>query len=77
MSKVRKDDTEETREFWEFVDKTSEEVKSWPEWKKSAKTVLVKSPPAVAADGGEAVVLQRGEGRGGGRGRRYVLQSLA
>jgi hypothetical protein len=31
--------TPENRAYWEFVRKTSEEVKSWPEWMKGTRDV--------------------------------------
>jgi hypothetical protein len=40
MKLVRKTRDKESREFWQFVEKTAKEVESWPDWMKggSAKS---------------------------------------
>lgn len=42
-----KKETQENGRHWEFVDETSQRVKSWPEWKKAAaaQTTSVNDPP--------------------------------
>lgn len=35
--KVRRDDTEEARNYWKFLEENSKIVESWPEWKKGAR----------------------------------------
>lgn len=32
--KVKRDDTEEARRYWKFLDENSKIIATWPEWKK-------------------------------------------
>ena len=34
--KVKRDNTEESRAYWKFIDDNSEYIKNWPEWKKGS-----------------------------------------
>ncbi len=34
MKLTKKRNTPESREYWEFVEKTAKEVADWPDWKK-------------------------------------------
>jgi hypothetical protein len=38
MKLVRKTRDKESREFWQFVEKTAKEVEGWPEWMKGGST---------------------------------------
>ena len=44
----KKKETKEQKEFWAFVEKTAEEAKNMPEWKRgyapTAKTEIVYTP---------------------------------
>lgn len=34
--KVKRDDTEEARRYWQFLEDNAKIVATWPEWKKGA-----------------------------------------
>jgi len=38
MKLVRKGRDKESREFWQFVERTAKEVGTWPEWMKGGGT---------------------------------------
>lgn len=44
--KVKREDTDESRRYWAFLDENSKHVASWPEWKLGAR-------PTTPASGGE------------------------
>ncbi len=37
--KIKRDDTEEARRYWKFLEENSKVVASWPEWKKGARRI--------------------------------------
>ncbi len=41
--KTKRDDTEESRRYWEFLEENSKVVASWPEWKRSARPTTLPS----------------------------------
>lgn len=46
---IKDKSTPENREFWEFVEKTAEEVRSWPDWKRGYPETS-DAPSSKAAD---------------------------
>lgn len=40
--KVKRDDTEEARRYWKFLDENSKIVKSWPKWKQNS--IQIETP---------------------------------
>ncbi len=42
--KIKRDDTEESRRYWEFLEENSRVVASWPEWKRSGRPPTLPSP---------------------------------
>ncbi len=51
--KVRRDDTEDARRYWEFLDANAKIVSEWPEWKRGVRLVLEDSSPAHSHAGDE------------------------
>jgi hypothetical protein len=44
MTLKRNKQDEASREFWDFVDRTAQEVSSWPDWKKGGPTGSEQPP---------------------------------
>ncbi len=43
--KVKRDDTEESRRYWQMAEENSKVVASWPEWKRGARPA---TPPVAS-----------------------------
>ena len=56
----RKADTDEKREYWDFIDKTAKRVETYPEWKRGGSTATVddtEHPELQCSPGEEQPIL--------------------
>ena len=47
--KVKRDDTEESRRYWQMMEENSKVVASWPEWKRGARPAQAAQPAEASA----------------------------